>query len=499
MKWIFIVFCLYLVSLCFRQERLPSGFCEAVIARFAPTNLVVRCESVSFGFVQGIYMRDIKIYDTSKKDPLAALAAAESVSIDPLRLRVRVVGAKYPRLPDSYYAPGNKSVERGDEAFAFNFPALPHFRLHLVRPDILAIRPESVECNVEVSHRRVDFSDVYIEWPDQDRKIDLDGRCLIDLDKKMLTATVEGHATQAHIRPFIETLDVPVALPYMDAFTDIPEPVKAKGLFEVDFRNNDFTMALDLKPVMGSYNTVPMKRAEGRLELFVYTRNDRLNYTVKVVGLSAVDIADRRMSGGVTIRGVNDLLTVDVNAESELPIQDFIYIAGFPDVDVGAKTGQLSGEVHLEMYEPDTSDLTQLNGHGSVEVEKGLLSQMKLFMGLTEHLAKHVPGVASVVNQSSGRCDFTITNGVFASENISIGGNLFTLAMHGKYDIVNDKLDFRVRVKLMKDENLLGKFLIRPVTWTFSKLLMEFRLVGTADKPRWEYISVIDRVMEAIK
>jgi hypothetical protein len=499
MKWIFIVFCLYLVSLCFRQERLPSGFCEAVIARFAPTNLVVRCESVSFGFIHGIYVRGIKIYDTAKKDPLAALAAADSVAVDPLRFKVRVVGAKYPRLPDSYYAPGNSSVERGDEAFAFNFPDLPHFRLTLVRPDILAIRPESVECNVDVSSRRVDFSDVDIEWPDLDRKICLDGRCLIDLDKKRLTATVEGHATQAHIRPFIETLDVPVALPYMDAFTDIPEPVKAKGLFEVDLRNNDFTMTLDLKPVMGSYNAVPMKRAEGRLKLFVYTRNDRLNYTVKVADLSAVDIADRKMSGELTVRGVNDLLTVDLNAESELPIQDFIYIAGFPDVDAGAKTGQLSGHAHFEMYEPDTSDLTRFNGYGKVEVKKGHLSQMKLFMGLTDHLARHVPGIASIVNQSTGRCDFTITNGVFRSKNISIGGNLFTLAMNGEYDIVNDKLDFRARVKLMKDENLLGKLLIRPVTWTFSKLLMEFRLVGTADSPHWEYISVIDRVMEAIK
>ena len=71
--------------------------------------------------------------------------------------------------------------------------------------------------------------------------------------------------------------------------------------------------------------------------------------------------------------------------------------------------------------------------------------------------------------------------------------------MKGSYDIVRDELDFTARVKLLKDENILGKFLIRPVTWTFSKLLLEFRLKGSADDPRWEYVSVIDRMMEAIK
>ncbi len=499
MKWIFIVLCLYLASLFFRQERIPSDLCESLAARFLPTNLVFCCESVSFGFTRGVDIRGIKLYDTAKADPLTPLASADSVSVDPIRLTVRIESASYPRLPDSYYAPGNKSVDRGAGGLKFDLPDLPDFRLVLIRPDILAIRPEKVECDVEFSRRKVEFSRVRVVWPNAERDLALDGNCMIDLEEAVLKSWVKGLATQAYIRPFIDTLDVPIALEYMDAFTDITEPVKAHGTFDVNLRNNDFSMMLDLHPVMGSYNKVPMKNADGKLYLFVYTRNDRLNYSVKVGDLRASDPEGRFLGGNLAVKGAGDLLTVDIDAKSELPIQHLVMIAGFPDVDVGHRIGTVTGTAHLEMYEPDTSDMRRLNGRGHIEVDKGHLSQMKLFMGLTDHLAERVPGIANVVNQSQASVDFSITNGVFQSDNISISGDVFTLAMKGRYDIVKDELDFTARVKLLKDENILGRYLIRPVTWTFSKLLLEFRLKGTADNPRWEYVSVIDRMMEAIK
>lgn len=56
-------------------------------------------------------------------------------------------------------------------------------------------------------------------------------------------------------------------------------------------------------------------------------------------------------------------------------------------------------------------------------------------------------------------------------------------------------LDFTVRVTLLKNESLLGKFLIRPILWPFSKLLMEFKVTGGLDAPRWEYISLLDRIL----
>jgi hypothetical protein len=60
---------------------------------------------------------------------------------------------------------------------------------------------------------------------------------------------------------------------------------------------------------------------------------------------------------------------------------------------------------------------------------------------------------------------------------------------------VKDDLDFVVRVRFMRDDSILGKYFIRPITWTFSKLLMEFKVTGSLDEPKWKYISIVDRVL----
>ena len=70
--------------------------------------------------------------------------------------------------------------------------------------------------------------------------------------------------------------------------------------------------------------------------------------------------------------------------------------------------------------------------------------------------------------------------------------------MYGSFDTVSDKLDFVVRVQFVRKDSMMGKIL-HPLTWPFTKLLLEFRLTGSAGNPEWEYISVIDRVVEAVK
>ena len=50
----------------------------------------------------------------------------------------------------------------------------------------------------------------------------------------------------------------------------------------------------------------------------------------------------------------------------------------------------------------------------------------------------------------------------------------------------------------MKKDSLAGKIL-HPLTWPFTKLLLEFRLRGSPSEPEWKYVSVIDRVLEVAK
>ena len=70
--------------------------------------------------------------------------------------------------------------------------------------------------------------------------------------------------------------------------------------------------------------------------------------------------------------------------------------------------------------------------------------------------------------------------------------------MYGQFDTVRDALDFQVRVQFTKKDSLVGKIL-HPLAWPFTKLLLEFRLSGSSDQPKWDYISVIDRVLEVAK
>jgi len=148
---------------------------------------------------------------------------------------------------------------------------------------------------------------------------------------------------------------------------------------------------------------------------------------------------------------------------------------------------EFTGPISTNLY-------SHLNGRGKIRVTEGRLAQMRLFMGLTDYLASNVPGVASLVNQSQASLDYTVTNGVFHSNNIFIEGDVFSIKATGSYDIPADKLDFTVRLQLLKNESFLGK-IVQPVLFPFSKLLLEFKVTGTAEDPKWNYISVIDRIL----
>ena len=169
-------------------------------------------------------------------------------------------------------------------------------------------------------------------------------------------------------------------------------------------------------------------------------------------------------------------------------------VADFFDFDVGDKHGDVEGE--LAISGPiGTNVVEHLNGRGKINAKNGHLAQMKVFMGLTKMLAKEVPGVDTIVNQSEASCSFVIEDGVFKSNDILIEGSLFSISASGTYDIVKDNLDFIVTVQFLKNESILGKYLIRPVMWPFTKLLLEYKATGPLEDPEWDYISVLDRIL----
>ncbi len=605
MKLLFIVLFVFLGTLFFREQRVPKAWLDRAADRLSTSNLIVRCDGAAFGFRRGFSATGIRVYDRTKADCLSPVLSVRSLTVDPLQRKVRLVRAVYERLPDSYYH--DESRER-NARLDFVLPTLPEFRLTLERPEILGLTPDRVTAQVNVRRRWFALDDIRVVWPDKSFDMDVDGAFRFDLVSQRAHGEVRGRSTTSRIRPLLVALDVPSALPYMDAFTEIPEPVPARGVFDVDLTNGDFRMKLDLKPKMGRYNGVPMDRAEGALDLYVYTRGTNCNVRLGVDLPLALDPEGRRLSGNLTVDMTNELVRLAYDVTSELAFRDALEIADFmepetldmvscetkpvvtvkgtsgvsaadaahnnlaftarlargafmglelrdlrtdfsivgeriafskidgrgrtngrytgdawleiPGFDenrmrfgvrldcrggslaelsdmIDFETGEINGKVdgRCELTGPATTNCTAgLNGRGSIRISDGHLAQMKLFAGLTDMLADKVPGVGFLVNQSEASADFTLTNGVVRSENVFIEGGLFSLKAWGSYDIPRDALDFTVRVQFLKNDSLLGK-VVHPVTWPFTKLLLEFRAKGPLENPKWEYISILDRIL----
>ena len=154
----------------------------------------------------------------------------------------------------------------------------------------------------------------------------------------------------------------------------------------------------------------------------------------------------------------------------------------------GEPCGDIRGraEMHLPIADGDK----EFSGSGHVEISNGKLARIPLFSVLTEALAENVPGIDKLVDQSEARCDFTISNGVFRTENLVVEGALFCIKLSGKCDLESDAIDFIAHCTVMKKESLLGKYLIQPILWPFTKLLTEFEVTGTAAKPMLRNTSV---------
>ena len=500
MKVFFIVLFLLVAAalalFCFRRQPVPVCVVNSLAAQWLPSNVVVSVDSVELGIVHGLKVDGLKVYDRGADGKADPVFSADSIEVDALAREVYVSGARYPRLPDGYYAPGNQ--ER-NERIECRLPEVPRFKLALKRPEILGLRPERVTANVDTTRDRITLDRVVVDWPDLDEKMSVDGFCYVDFGRQVVYGEVKGLARQPHIRPLLEALDVPVAFPYFDGFTEVPRPVPSWCGWKVNLTNNDLDLYLQLRPTLGKYNGVKMDSASGKIHLHVYTREDFLNYFQTIGPISAKRGDGKMLEGTVTVEGTNGYNTVKVDAKSNLPIADVLRIAGFEDEYVSEDvTGASRCSLTFRFPRAMTNNYELLNGNGHFEIKDGQLMRMKGFRGLLDAMPSIAPAVSWFTDSTQASCDYVIENGVVKTDNMLIEGSLFSIKMYGKFDAAANKLDYTVRVQFTKEESLASK-LIHPLTWPFTKLLLEFRLTGSSKEPKWKYISVIDRVLEVVK
>lgn len=453
-------------------------------------------ESVSFGFRSGIRVRGLRLYDSSQADPLTIVAGADLIVISPFARHIEIVEARYPRLPDGYYAPGN--LERNAPVVC-RLPALGTFTFEMMGGDILGIRPKRLVGDITVTPTRFSAENLLLDWPDKDETMSIKGFCSVDFERQELSGEVSGLAKQAHIRPLLVNLDVPSAMPYFDGFTEVPGSVPSGCSWKVNLVNNDFDLWLDLKPTLGRYNGIPMKRAEGKIHLHVYTRGTWLNYCQTIGPIKGVGLTDRPLDGTVVVSGTNGYNVVDVEAKSALPVADLLRIGGFTGDYVGKDVvGDSKCRLQFRFPRAMTNNYEVLDGFGHIEIKDGQLMRMKGFAGLINAMPKIAPAITWISDSTQASADYTIEHGVIKSDNVTVEGKLFSIRMYGAFDAVANRLDFTVRVQFARSDTLLGKVL-HPLTWPFTKLILEFRLTGTPEEPEWSYISVVDRVLEVMR
>ena len=610
----------------FLEITAPQSALEYLSREASSEDWLVRTDSVKWSFPGRIVIKGLRVYNRKKAESRPFMSAEDvtvrlSLSRLPWSMKrivksVIVTRLKMPRLPDGYYMPdsiefpGSTDFKERNEPLEMEIPEIKSFRLTLVEPDVLDLKAKKVTVEkVAAKDNVLRFDGVRVMFPDRDAKMEVNGSCELNIPEQRIIGSVHGQARQNNIRPMLQALDISNCYQFVDAFTGVTTPVDAGCRFEVNLRNSDLRIFLDLNPTGGAYRDVPLKSAQGNVDIRVFVREHFQNAHITVGPVDARMADGTHMTGSVFYENTNDIGYVTFrNVHSTTSLSNALAVAdvlndgtldclqpeegteitldGFMAVNpayaatnridgtiafskgtffgiplrnastqfrlrgesvsfdkakasmphggniqgkgsisfpgfredaasfkialkgddvalddalssLGIESGNMSGKVSgaVEFDGPlSTALVSRVNGKVSVSLRDGHLARLKLFAGLTDYLAKNIPGVSTLVDQSNAKMEGTISNGVIKASKMLVSGGVFTITGSGTYSMPEDKLDITARVRIFKNNSIIGR-LANPITWTFSKLLMEFKVYGSIDDPKWEYVSVIERLL----
>lgn len=153
----------------------------------------------------------------------------------------------------------------------------------------------------------------------------------------------------------------------------------------------------------------------------------------------------------------------------------------------GRTGGKLYGNIELSGT-LGSNALARAAGQGLVTMRQGFVFRLPLFGGMTERLAKALPGLDIALKQTDARMPFEVHDGQVSSRDVQIEGDVLSLTARGNCRFGDGALAFDVQVRPMKDSSLIGQAM-RALTYPISRLF-EFRLEGTLDDPRWSLFSL---------
>ena len=311
--FLFGAFVLVLIAVTFFDQPVPRPILTKLTDSLSGGEWLVSVDSASFRLAYGLKLRGLKVF-ARRKPASKPILSAKMVDLkldlttlpwtaQTLVKHVTITELDYPRLGDGYYIPdsvefpGQPDFREKDEPLVLSLPNVEPFGVTLIQPNILAVTPKFVEIShVAVTERAFTASGIHLQWNDDDAIMPLDGECTLDLDSQLVKGDI-------------------------DSFTQVTAPVKASCAFDVNLRNNDLHILLDLHPTGGRHNNVPLKNADGQVDIRVFVRDTFQNARI-VVGPIVANIADgHAMSGTIIYENTNDVgyvLFKDIKSSTSL-------------------------------------------------------------------------------------------------------------------------------------------------------------------------------------
>lgn len=495
MKWVFIVVCVFVLSLFFREQRLPASWANRMIAHWTPEGLVVHIDSMAFGFLHGFHVRGMKVYRRGSAS-VQSVASAESLSVFPFQRRVIVDGFSYPRLHDSYYSDGHRDRNRPVNV---HLPEVESFSLVLHRPRVLSLAPESVVADVSIQGNRLAIERAHLAWKDANEPTVMDGDCLLDFAGQEVRGEVSGMAWQYDAQPFLEALELTSALEYVNALADLPRRVPLKIGWRVNLVNNDLDLDLGFDSDMGKFRDVPLKHVRGNALFRVQTRNDSLICRHKVGPVVMTGTEDERMEFTLSIDSLEGTNTLRCAARGTMALADVFKISELESSTIAPEVkGAVVADFTLRIPWNAAADGSEIDGEGHFEIHGAQIARLKGFTGLLNILADKIPGVAQVTDFTELTCDYTVEDGVFKSDNILVDGAAVVVRMAGTHDFVRNEQDFSADVLISKGDTVAGST-VNKIFMSLPNFLLGVKLTGPAEDPRWTIRASPSRVWNAIK
>ncbi len=193
---------------------------------------------------------------------------------------------------------------------------------------------------------------------------------------------------------------------------------------------------------------------------------------------------DGTLKGSFKISGSGDDRTVSASLTvSDVPQTQWAFLLGREADAQAGGTLNMSATYDGPFAELGGKVPTRGRGTFSADIHDARLFRIPLFAGLTDILAKYIPGVNFLVDQSEAHVRASLDEGKWNLASLSVSGGAFSIDGSGTASADGSEIDIVARVRLMNKRTWLGRLvqrLLSPISGLFG-----VRASGSFESPSW--------------